>query len=163
MSGQTHDESTTLSVQQGREVGISTPAEDALSAAIKEVFGTLGGAVLHNFQGDKVAVWRQTALATGPDVNGIDNIPPDGINVQNFYVHPVELDGKTEGEIVDAIRSVLITPEGVAYGFVSNFLARDLARMISVFGIAEWNPPIKVKVRSNKGKNGHKFYTIVPV
>jgi hypothetical protein len=163
MEGIEHDESKTLSVQSGNEVGFSILPEDALQTAIKEVFGTLGGKVLHNFQGDKVAIWRQTAIATGPDVKTIDDIPPEGIPVKHFYVHPVELDGKEDGEIVDAIRSVLITPEGVAYGFVSNFLARDLARMISVFGIGEWKPPIQIKVRSNKGKNGHKFYTIVPV
>jgi hypothetical protein len=163
MSIEDYNESTEVAVPKGKGGIVSNPADDALNTAIKEVFGTLGGQVLHNFQGDKVAIWRQTALATGPDVKTIDDIPADGIEVSHFYVHPVELDGPSEGEIVSAIRSVLITPEGVAYGFVSNFLARDLARMISVFGIGEWSPPIRVKVRSNKGKNGHKFYTIVPV
>lgn len=163
MEGTEYDESKTLSTQQGREVSISTPAQDALQAAIEGVFGTLGGRVLHNFEGDKVAVWRQTAIATGPDVKGIADVPPEGIEIQNFYVHSIELDGPTPGEFTEAIRCVLVDPQGNAYGFVSNFLARDLAKMIAVFGIAPWKPPIKCKVRQNKGKAGHTFYTIVPV
>jgi hypothetical protein len=35
--------------------------------------------------------------------------------------------------------------------------------MIAVFGNQVWQPAIKVKVAVNKGKGGHKFYTIVPV
>lgn len=162
MSDQGYDESKTLSTQQNTEVSVNTPAQIALQEAITAVFGTLGGPVLHNFQGNDIEIWKQTSVATGPDVKGIDDFPAEGIDMVHFYVHPVELDGPTEGEVVEAIRSVLIDKDGNAYGFVSNFLARDLAKMIAVFGLEPWNPPVRIKVRKNKAKQKGHFYTIVP-
>jgi hypothetical protein len=152
-----------LSVPSQTGLSVTEQQEVKLQATINSVFGTLGGQTFDNFDGDKIARWKLQAAACGPDVKGIDDVPSTGIAVKYFYVHPVELDGPTEGEIVTAIRCVLIDENGLAYGFVSNYLARDLARMISVFGADVWNPPITVMVRQNKGKAGHKFYSIVPV
>lgn len=157
------NEQRELSVQSHSEMTTADSQEARLQSTINSVFGTLGGKSLDNFDGDKIARWKLQAAACGPDVGGIDEIPAEGIAVKYFYVHPVELEGPTEGEIVTAIRSVLISDEGKAYGFVSNYLARDLARMISVFGAETWKPAIKVAIRQNKGKAGHKFYSIVPV
>lgn len=156
-------ESRELSIPSQSGLSVAEQQEAKLQATINTVFGTMGGQTFDNFDGDKIARWKLQAAACGPDVGGIDDIPAEGIAVRYFYVHPVDLDGPTEGEIVTAIRSVLIDESGKAYGFVSNYLARDLARMISVFGAETWNPPIMVQIRQNKGKAGHKFYSIVPV
>lgn len=152
-----------LSVQSSRELSLGDPAKIALQHALERVFGTLGGPSLDNFDGDDIARWRLQSIATGPDVKKIDDVPAEGIAVKYFYAHPVELDGPTDGEVTEAIRCVLIDDQGVAYGFISNMLARDLARMIAVFGCGVWDPAIKVKIKVNPGKKGHKFFSIVPV
>lgn len=131
--------------------------------AIQQVFGVLGGRSLSNFKGDEREQWRFRANATGPNCKPVTEIPAEGIDVTYFYAHGVQLDGPTPGEVVDAVRCVLITKDGQCYQAVSNYLARDLADMIRVFGLQPWEPPVKIRVQVNKGKAGHTFYTIVPV
>jgi len=151
---------TLISQQSAQEL---IPGKDANQIAIEKVFGALGGASLDNFDGDTIQKWRLTSMATGPNCGKVDDVPAEGIPVKYFYVHSVQLDGATPGEVVDALRCVLIDDQGNAYAFVSNGIARDLARMIAVFGLKPWTPPISVKIQVNPGKGPNKFYTIVPV
>lgn len=151
---------TLVSQQTGQEL---IAGRDSIQSAIEKVFGALGGATLDNFDGDNIQKWRMTAIATGPNCGKIDTVPPDGIAVKYFYVHAVQLDGPTDGEVTDALRCVLMDDQANAWSFVSNGIARDLARMIAVFGVKPWTPPVKVKVQVNPGKGPNKFYTLVPV
>lgn len=156
-----NEQNTTLISQQGGQVAV--PGRDATQVAIEQVFGALGGRTLDNFDGDHIAKWRLTAIATGPNCKRAEEVPSDGIAVKYFYVHAVQLDGPTPGEVVDALRCVLLDDQANAYAFVSNGVARDLARMIAVFGIKPWIPAVKLTVQANKGKGNHTFYTIVPL
>ena len=162
MSGE-QNAGTDVTVREGTEISIGSPSETAMQIAIKEVFGTLGGPAIHNFQGNAVDTWKMQALCTGPDCLGFEDVPADGIAVVNFYVHKVEYERQDDGEVMDIVRCVLVTDDGQAYGFMSNTLARDLARMVSVFGMKKWTPAVRVKIVENKGRAGHKFYSIAPL
>ncbi|KKN24607.1 hypothetical protein LCGC14_0893300 [marine sediment metagenome] len=150
----------TLEQEQHTELAVS---QQLLPAVINEVFGSLAGPELHNFGGTPEHQFRMIALATGPNVKKYTDTVGKVINVQYFYCHQVRLDGKTPGEFVDALRCVLIDSDGTAYGFVSEMLAKDLARMIRFFGVRPWVPPIAVSVTMSPGKGSHTFYNLVPV
>jgi len=133
-----------------------------LQTMISDVFGSLGGPSLDNFDGQPNEKWKLKALATGPHCKTFDDIGDRELEIRYFYVHPIRLDGATLGEYVDTLRTVLIDANGDAFAFVSTVLARDLANMVQTFGLQPWNPPIRVKITVSPGKSGHKFYNIVP-
>lgn len=147
-------------MEQEGQTQIIVP-DKMLQEVISDVFGGLGGPELHNFDGTTQDKWRLTALATGPETKSADDCVGQIINVRYFFVHPVEISGNTPGEFSRALRSVLITPDHDCYAFVSNVLARDLARMVRTFGLRPWEPPIAVQVVKSKAKVGH-FYSLCP-
>lgn len=127
------------------------------------VLDTLIGRETHNFDGDKLAVWKLTALACGSTVKGFDDLPKDPIVVKYYYAHPVEMTDDKTGEIRETIRCVLITTDNQAYGFVSDGIALDLARLANVFGNRPFDPPIPLKVSVVKTRQGFRMYKIDPV
>jgi len=160
--------SSNESEDQGSVTESSLPAvmgsrDMSPSRAVQQVFGELVGPELHNFSGNQMEVWKQIAIACGPKVKGFDDLPEDGLYVSNFFVHPVRIDGPTPGEFTDALRCVLFNEGGDAYAFVSSVLAKDLARMVMTFGLKAWSPPLHIGISRNRGKQGHTFYTIVPL
>lgn len=112
---------------------------------------------LHNFKGTKEEIWRMTALATGPDVKTIDSLAGGAIVTKWFYAHRITIAGDEPGEMIDAVRCVLITPDKQAYAFVSDGIARDLAGIIQAFGLDPLDPPLELTPTRVKTRRG--FYT----
>lgn len=162
MTSEAAEAQDNIVLQRSQESEIM-PSDDLLPAVIADVFGPLVGPELNNFGGTAEDKFRMTALATGPNVKKFIDTVGKTINVRYFYVHPVRLDGKTPGEYINALRCVLIDADGTAYGFVSEGVAKDLARMVRFFGIRPWDPPIAVNVVASPGKPPHTFYNLVPV
>lgn len=76
------------------------------------------------------------------------------ISAVDYFAHDVQLKGKEEGEIVDAIRLVVIDDKGLCYECVSQTLLRSLQTVAFVFGPPPWNPPLKLTVKSRR--NGER-------
>lgn len=140
----------------------SLPNQQALPAVVEGLLGSLGSRQFHTFTGDAMQVWRQIALATGPEVLPATEAINRPIKLEHFYVHQVQIAGETPGEYVDAIRVVLIEPEGRAFGFVSDGIAKDLARIISTFGMGPYSPPIPVKAVQFNTRKGRRAYSLQP-
>lgn len=142
--------------------GDDLPGQQMLPAIVESVLGQLGSQAFHNFQGDQLQVWQQVSLATGPLVVAADKILDQPIELERFYVHKVQVAGPTAGEYDDAVRVVLMTPSGHAYGFTSQGVAADLARIIGAFGMGPYTPPIKIKVVKFTTRRGRQAYSIQP-
>jgi len=138
---------------------ISTQQRQLLS----DVLGELSGPTLHNFTGDRREVWKLTAKATGPDVIVSDEATLVPIDIRHFLVHTVRIAKETPGEFVDAIRTVLIQPDGKQYAVVSDGVARDLAGLIHTFGMGPYDPPIEVQITPVRTRKGFKTYRLMPV
>jgi hypothetical protein len=133
-----------------------------LPAVVEQVLGSLGSAGLHNFSGDLMQVWRMVSLATGPECRNVDDIPPEGLLLRNFYAHRLELVDPKTGEMSDVVRCVIIGPDKIPYAFISDGIARDLGAIISVFGLNEYEPPIPVTVQPVKTRRGYKVFRLIP-
>lgn len=134
----------------------------ALPAVVEQVLGSLGGKCFHNFGVDKLDVWRQTAIATGPDVKPVSGCLGNVIPLHKFYCHQVQIAGETPGEYLDAIRVVLIDDDDNAYACVSDGVARDLGRIIATFGMGPYDPPIGIRVVQGNTRKGRRFYSLQP-
>lgn len=117
---------------------------------------------VNNFAGDKMAKWRQQARATGPDCIPFKEFPAEGIPLETYYCHRVEMVSQNGGEIIEPIRVVLITPDGKCYGFVSDFIARELDSLIEMWGEGPWKPPLNIRVIKAESRKGNNFYSIQP-
>ena len=117
---------------------------------------------VHNFDGDKMQVWKLSSKACGPDCKQFKDIPDVGIDLHYFYCHRVEMVSSRDGEIVEPIRVVLIDKDGTCYGFVSDFLVRELDTLIETWGNGPWYEPLKIRVVSAQSRKGNRFYSIQP-
>jgi len=118
---------------------------------------------VHNFTGDKMAQWRMVAKATGPDCRKFEDMPDGGIQLVYYYCHRVEMISQRDGEMIEPIRCVLIDKDGANYGFVSDFIARELDNIIEMWGPGPWiTTPLHIRVVRAKSRKGMTFYSIQP-
>lgn len=127
------------------------------------VFGPNVGAAMHSFKGSKVEQYRMIAKACGPDVGKSKDCINKVIAVANYYCHKIEIVREEDGEVRDCIRCVLIEPDGKAWAFVSDGIAKEIARIIDVFGAGPYNPPVKVEVKQIQTRNNRSTLSLLPV
>jgi hypothetical protein len=129
---------------------------------IEEILAEQGGeAIVHNFDGDKMAQYRLTALATGGACKPFEAIPETGIDLRYWFCHRVEMVAKT-GEIITPIRTALVDKSGAAYSFVSDGIARELDTLRSLFGEGPYTDPMPIKVGKIKTRSGGYTYVMGP-
>lgn len=106
---------------------------------------------------------RKTKVAIFNAVNGADDSIADHIGevieVVNVVAHPVELLDEETGEVVNALRTVLIDKNGKTYTAVSQGITSALSKIFSIIGTPEdgaWEKePVKMKIRQVKTRNGN--------
>lgn len=106
---------------------------------------------------------RKTKVAIFNAVNGADDSIADHIGevieVVNVVAHPVELLDEVTGEVVNALRTVLIDKNGKTYTAVSQGITNALSKIFSIIGTPEdgaWEKePVKMKIRQVKTRNGN--------
>lgn len=142
---------------EGRERG------DTINPAFALVFGDQESSDVHNFDGDDLRQWQLSALCKGGDVIKVDEILGQPIEVKYVYCHKVQVTGRTPGEIDDAVRTCLITPDNKVYACVSNGVASDACTMLKRFKLKPFDPPIKLAVKAVATRGGRKTWTLSPV
>lgn len=106
---------------------------------------------------------RKTKVAIFNAVNGADESIADHIGeiieVVNVVAHPVQLLDEVTGEVVNALRTVLIDKNGKSYTAVSQGITSALSKIFSIVGTPEngaWEKePVKMKIRQVKTRNGN--------
>lgn len=106
---------------------------------------------------------RKTQVAIFNAINSADESLSDHINevieVVNVVAHPVELLDEETGEIVQALRTVLVAKDGKSYTAVSGGITNALSRIFSIIGSPDngaWEKePVKMKVKQVKTRNGN--------
>lgn len=102
-------------------------------------------------------------------VNGANESIADHIGevleVVNVVAHPIELVDENTGEVVDALRTVLIDKSGKSYVAVSQGIASAISKIFSIVGMPDNNAwvkePVKMKIKQVNTRNGvNKVLTI---
>lgn len=93
-------------------------------------------------------------------VNGSDEAIADHIGevleIVDIVAHPVELVDEETGEIVQALRTVLIDVNGKSYTAVSQGIASALSKVFAIVGMPSWkDEPVKMKIKQVKTRNGN--------
>ena len=108
---------------------------------------------------------RKAAVAIYNAVNNkgesLDDHKNEVLEIVNFAAHPVTLTDENTGEVIEALRIVLVDKKGVNYDAVSQGIASSLQKIIAIVGMAPWDAePLKIKVVEQKTRKGFKTNTI---
>lgn len=106
----------------------------------------------------KIAIYN---AINGADENLADHIG-EVIEAVDVVAHPVSLVDENTGEVVNALRTVIVDKNGKSYTAVSEGITNSLSRIFSIVGMPSWkNEPVKMKVKQIKTRNGmNKVNTI---
>lgn len=108
---------------------------------------------------------RRSSIAIYNAVNSkgesLDDHKGEVLEIVNVAAHPVRLVDENTGEVVDALRTVLITKDGKVFDAVSQGIASSLQKIFGIVGMPPWNQePLKIKVVEQKTRKGYKTNTI---
>lgn len=103
---------------------------------------------------------RKSKIAIFNAVNGADESLGDHIGevleIVDVVAHPVTITDEETGEIITALRTVLIAKDGKTYTAVSQGITNALSRVFSIVGMPSWkDEPVKMKVKQIKTRNGN--------
>ena len=103
----------------------------------------------------KKAIYNAIQNATDRIENNINKT----IEIVNVIAHPVELTDENTGEIMTAVRTVLVTKDGKSYEAVSGGIANAISRIMSIMGSpdgGEWEKePVKALIVQKPTRNGN--------
>ena len=112
---------------------------------------------------------RKSAVAIYNAINNADEKIADHINevieAVNVVAHPVELVNEETGEIIEALRTVIVAKDGKSYTATSQGITSALSKIFSIVGSPDggaWEKePVKMKIKQIKTRNGdNKVNTI---
>lgn len=133
--------------------------EDIAGVSLLDSFKDPAGAFYCSIVNDGT---RKSQVAIFNAVNGADESLSDHINevleIVNIVAHPVSLVDEQTGEVIEALRVVLIDKNGKTYTAVSQGIANAISRIFAIIGTPEggaWEKePVKMKIKQVKTRNG---------
>ena len=108
---------------------------------------------------------RKSAIAIYNAVNSkgesLDDHKGEVLEIVDVAAHPVTLVDENTGEVVEALRTIVIDKKGVVYDAVSQGIASSLSKIFGIVGMPPWSAePLKIKVVEQKTRKGFKTNTI---
>ena len=82
------------------------------------------------------------------------------LEIVNVAAHPVNITDETTGEIVEALRIIMVDKNNTNYDAVSQGIASSLQKIFGIVGQPPFNPPLKLKVVEQKTRKGFKTNVI---
>jgi len=147
-----------------REAGAAEPST-ALATIPPEVggplsFDTLAADMFSTLPKEKRALvvrLMQGAAAA------LDTVIGKKIQVSDVIAHRINIVDTATGEVKEAVRIVLISPEGDAYQAVSDGVKQSLRTIASIYGKPPWKPALTVEVQQIKTRRGFRTYVLNPI
>lgn len=135
---------------------IEKPVEGGLSTWKREP-----QRVVCNFDGDdrQRFLMQMRCLAAS---SGGDAVLGKPIRVRYWMIHEVDFLSDDGSEKVRTYRTVLVTPEGDTYAFVSGGVANGVRHIFNQFGTAPLDPPLVVRIEQKTTSNKRRVYVMIP-
>ena len=102
-------------------------------------------------------------MINNPDKR-ISDVIGEVIKIKDILAHNIEVINEETGEMINALRTVIIDENGTSYEAVSQGVTNSLARIMEIFGQPEtWDEPIPVKPVQKSTRNGNNKVTTLKV
>ena len=89
----------------------------------------------------------------------VDNPQP----IQDVILHDVRIEDYESGEVRQCVRSILVTPDGVAFAATSDGVLQSLQQLGEIYGPPPWKPAIMLELVTQETKRGFTVYNLIPV
>ena len=107
---------------------------------------------------------REAQIKTYNAINNkgdsLDDHKNEILEIVDVACHPVSLLDENTGEVVNALRTILVDKDGKNYDAVSQGIVSSLQKIFAIVGQPSYNPPLKIKVVEQKTRKGFKTNTI---
>lgn len=113
-----------------------------------------------NFEGEPDEKFRMQMKCMSDAEKGADHLNTT-IVIRYWMVHEIQI-VKDDGEVVDCLRVVLVTPEGQAIAFVSGVLAKSVRSICHHYGRSPLNPGLPVVIKQKNIDGGKRCYVMAP-
>jgi len=104
----------------------------------------------------------QVQKALGTADYTADDLKQVPFPVQNIVVHSVKIESE-DGGVINAVRTVLISPDGKTASFVSGGILSSLRNIFSLFGIPPYDEPLNMIVKETKTRKGWRTLNLIVV
>lgn len=84
------------------------------------------------------------------------------LEVQHIVAHRIELVDEKTGEVDEADRIILITPNGDMYACVSKGVRKSVQLLMMAYGMPPWEPPVRVRMNETQTRKGRRLYQLLP-
>lgn len=82
------------------------------------------------------------------------------INMADYVMEVVDIESES-GELIKAVRTVIIDEDGVAYHAMSSQFVASLNRLFALVGEPDtWAEPVTIMVSEGKSGKGRRFYKL---
>ena len=117
--------------------------------------------VICNFDGDdrQRFLMQMRCLAAS---SGGDAVLGKPIAVRYWMIHEVDFISDDGTERVRTFRTVLVTPDGETFAFVSGGVAKGVKHIFNQFGTEPLDPPLVVRIEQKTTSNKRRVYVMIP-
>lgn len=144
------------------QLGLIPVQDTTVQNLIEQALGTIGTRTMHNFGTDKMQVWKRSAMAESGKMKKMQDMKDKTFKLCYFYVQQVQIVDERTGEISEPCRVVLMDDQFDGVAFVSDGIAKSLAKIIQTFGMGPYHPPLNIEIEEIQTRRGHRLYNIIP-
>ncbi len=98
--------------------------------------------------------------ATAQSINGMVGKPR---LIKDIIMHDATVIDQETGEKRQCVRSVMITPDGVAFAATSDGVVQSLQELSQIYGPPPWEPAINLELVTTETARGYTVYSLLPV
>jgi len=98
--------------------------------------------------------------ATAQSIDGMVGSPKP---IKDIIMHDATVIDQETGEKRQCVRSVMITPDGVAFAATSDGVVQSLQELSQIYGPPPWDPAISLELVTTTTKRGYTVYSLLPV
>lgn len=120
----------------------------------------MGHALWTNLQRDKAETPALITQALGAEVPPLSQLIGKVMKLSAVITHPIEMTVEGTGELVPAVRMVLIDVKGDMFACVSMTALTAVGRILHMCGDGPWFPPLEVAVSQARTRKGYIIYNL---
>ena len=83
--------------------------------------------------------------------------------IRDVIMHDTTVIDQETGEKRQCVRSIMITPDGVAFAATSDGVVQNLQELSQIYGPPPWEPAINLELIMTPTKQGYEVYSLIPV
>ncbi|MGQ7864092.1 hypothetical protein [Bacillus sp. WC2502] len=84
----------------------------------------------------------------------------EAIRITDLVAHPIKLENE-QGELVEALRTIIVAEDGSTYHSVSNGVVDSFQKIIALVGHGPWtDEPLTIVAKEQKTRKGYRVMTL---